>query len=123
MICVPAPITPNDSFQLGNAKVSRSGRTIKPPLEYWKGGRIVMDSDMNVTIHEAYSTSALSTVLFTFHLFSDITSFYLLLKHVFFVLQPKKPLNPTTLQTMNDSLMPETFERGVQCVIILPVMY
>ncbi len=26
-----------------------------------------MDSDMNVTVHEDYSTSALSTVLFSFH--------------------------------------------------------
>lgn len=27
-----------------------------------------MDSDMNVTVHEDYSTSMLSTVLFSFHL-------------------------------------------------------
>ncbi|RXN20741.1 mis18-binding 1-like protein [Labeo rohita] len=59
---VTSPITPTDSVQQGSAKVSRSGRLIKPPLEYWKGGRIVMDSDMNVTIHEDYSTSLLSTV-------------------------------------------------------------
>lgn len=26
-----------------------------------------MDSDMNVTVHEDYSTSVLSTVLFSFH--------------------------------------------------------
>ncbi|XP_050988574.1 mis18-binding protein 1 [Labeo rohita] len=58
---VTSPITPTDSVQQGSAKVSRSGRLIKPPLEYWKGGRIVMDSDMNVTIHEDYSTSLLST--------------------------------------------------------------
>ncbi|KAI7804630.1 putative mis18-binding protein 1, partial [Triplophysa rosa] len=81
-----SPITPTDSVLQGSAKVSRSGRTIKPPLEYWKGGRIVMDSGMNVTIHEDYSTSALPT--------------------------PKKPITPATLQTMNKSLMPETFERG-----------
>ncbi|XP_018619655.2 mis18-binding protein 1 [Scleropages formosus] len=37
-------------------KVSRSGRLIKPPLEYWKGGRIVMDADMNITIHEDYAS-------------------------------------------------------------------
>ncbi|XP_016123759.1 mis18-binding protein 1-like [Sinocyclocheilus grahami] len=54
-------ITPTGNIQQGNAKVSRSGRLIKPPLEYWKGGRIVMDSDMNVTIHGDYSTSLLST--------------------------------------------------------------
>ncbi|KAL4613094.1 mis18-binding protein 1 [Arapaima gigas] len=39
-------------------KVSRSGRLIKPPLEYWKGGRIVLDADMNVTIHEDYASSS-----------------------------------------------------------------
>ncbi|XP_028994280.1 mis18-binding protein 1 isoform X2 [Betta splendens] len=38
-------------------KVSRSGRTIKPPLEYWKGGRVILDAHMNVTIHECYNTS------------------------------------------------------------------
>lgn len=38
-------------------KVSRSGRTIKPPLEYWKGGRVILDAHMNVTIHECYDTS------------------------------------------------------------------
>ncbi|KAA0711213.1 Mis18-binding protein 1 [Triplophysa tibetana] len=79
-------ITPTDSVQQSSAKVSRSGRTIKPPLEYWKGGRIVMDSGMNVTIHEDYSTSAVST--------------------------PKKPITPAKLQTMTKSLMAETFERG-----------
>ncbi|XP_076835153.1 mis18-binding protein 1 isoform X2 [Brachyhypopomus gauderio] len=42
--------------------VSRSGRLIKPPLEYWRGGRITIDSDMNVTVHENYaSTSILIT--------------------------------------------------------------
>nr|XP_020446589.1 mis18-binding protein 1 isoform X2 [Monopterus albus] len=38
-------------------KVSRSGRVIKPPLEYWKGGRVILDAHMNVTIHECYNTS------------------------------------------------------------------
>ncbi|XP_044021916.1 mis18-binding protein 1 isoform X2 [Siniperca chuatsi] len=38
-------------------KVSRSGRVIKPPLEYWKGGRVILDAHMNVTIHECYDTS------------------------------------------------------------------
>ncbi|XP_049453014.1 mis18-binding protein 1 isoform X1 [Epinephelus fuscoguttatus] len=42
---------------LSSAKVSRSGRTIKPPLEYWKGGRVILDAQMNVTIHECYDTS------------------------------------------------------------------
>ncbi|KAA8582177.1 hypothetical protein FQN60_008917 [Etheostoma spectabile] len=40
-----------------SSKVSRSGRTIKPPLEYWKGGRVILDAHMNVTIHEGYDTS------------------------------------------------------------------
>ncbi|XP_056283152.1 mis18-binding protein 1 isoform X2 [Pseudoliparis swirei] len=39
--------------------VSRSGRVIKPPLEYWKGGRVILDAHMNVTIHECYDTSSL----------------------------------------------------------------
>ncbi|XP_059208539.1 mis18-binding protein 1 [Centropristis striata] len=42
---------------LSCGKVSRSGRTIIPPLEYWKGGRVLLDSQMNVTIHECYDTS------------------------------------------------------------------
>ncbi|KAG7238491.1 hypothetical protein INR49_030764 [Caranx melampygus] len=40
-----------------SAKLSRSGRLIKPPLEYWKGGRVILDAQMNVTIHECYDTS------------------------------------------------------------------
>ncbi|XP_071383876.1 mis18-binding protein 1 isoform X1 [Centroberyx affinis] len=42
---------------LGGTRVSRSGRVIKPPLEYWKGGRVTLDADMNVTIHETYDTT------------------------------------------------------------------
>ncbi|KAM8915142.1 mis18-binding protein 1 [Spinachia spinachia] len=37
--------------------VSRSGRVIKPPLDYWKGGRVILDAQMNVTIYECYDTS------------------------------------------------------------------
>ncbi|KAM7403080.1 hypothetical protein PAMA_003825 [Pampus argenteus] len=40
-----------------STKVSRSGRVIKPPLEYWKGGRVILDAHMNVTIYECYDTS------------------------------------------------------------------
>ncbi|XDV43311.1 hypothetical protein PO909_011812 [Leuciscus waleckii] len=84
---ITSPITPADSIQPGSAKVSRSGRLIKPPLEYWKGGRIVMDSDMNVTIHEDYSTSLLST--------------------------PKKPVTLATSQiTEEQSFRPDTRGRG-----------
>ncbi|XP_073683360.1 mis18-binding protein 1 [Garra rufa] len=84
---VTSPITPTDSIQQGSGIVSRSGRLIKPPLEYWKGGRIVMDSDMNVTIHEDYSTSLLST--------------------------PKKPVTMATSQiTEEQSSRPETLGRG-----------
>ncbi|XP_072313541.1 mis18-binding protein 1 [Eucyclogobius newberryi] len=39
-----------------SSKVSRSGRLIKPPLDYWKGGRVVLDAHMNVTVHDSYDT-------------------------------------------------------------------
>ncbi|XP_068436409.1 mis18-binding protein 1 [Clinocottus analis] len=51
---------PSDSCRsdsLSRPNVSRSGRVIKPPLEYWKGGRVLLDAHMNVTIHECYDTS------------------------------------------------------------------
>ncbi|XP_054652619.1 mis18-binding protein 1 isoform X2 [Dunckerocampus dactyliophorus] len=48
------------SSSSSSAKVSRSGRLIKPPLEYWKGGRVILDADMNVTIFECYDTSICS---------------------------------------------------------------
>ncbi|XP_070698059.1 mis18-binding protein 1 [Pempheris klunzingeri] len=54
------PSSPADSSPPASsscAKISRSGRVIKPPLEYWKGGRVILDADMNVTIHECYETS------------------------------------------------------------------
>ncbi|XP_060919021.1 mis18-binding protein 1 [Labrus mixtus] len=47
--CPPAPSS--------SRQVSRSGRVIKTPLEYWKGGRVILDAHMNVTIHECYETS------------------------------------------------------------------
>ncbi|KAM4625878.1 mis18-binding protein 1 [Polymixia lowei] len=52
--CPPAS---SSSVLFSNMTMSRSGRTIKPPLEYWKGGRVILDADMNVTIHECYETS------------------------------------------------------------------
>ncbi|XP_052001080.1 mis18-binding protein 1-like [Xyrauchen texanus] len=86
-VITTSTITPTDSILQGSAKVSRSGRLIKPPLEYWKGGRIVMDSDMNVTIHEDYATSVAST--------------------------PKKPVTMATAQITKDQpTMPETLRRG-----------
>ncbi|XP_077587701.1 mis18-binding protein 1 [Stigmatopora nigra] len=42
---------------ISSTKVTRSGRTVKPPLEHWKGGRVILDRDMNVTIFEGYNTS------------------------------------------------------------------
>ncbi|XP_028251291.1 mis18-binding protein 1 isoform X2 [Parambassis ranga] len=39
------------------SRVSRSGRVIKPPLEYWKGGRVVLDADMNVQVFGCYETT------------------------------------------------------------------
>nr|CAD32865.2 novel protein similar to human hypothetical protein FLJ11186 [Danio rerio] len=82
-----SPVTPTDGVQQDSAKVSRSGRLIKPPLEYWKGGRIVMDSEMNVTVHEDYSTSVPST--------------------------PKKPA--TSQIAEEKSFRPKTIERG-RCI-------
>ncbi|XP_051942137.1 mis18-binding protein 1 isoform X2 [Hippocampus zosterae] len=40
-------------------QVTRSGRLIKPPLDYWKGGRVILDADMNVTIFNCYNTVVL----------------------------------------------------------------
>ncbi|XP_027029461.2 mis18-binding protein 1 isoform X5 [Tachysurus fulvidraco] len=56
------PVGSSGSVQPHSAPVSRSGRLIKPPLEYWRGGRITVGPDMNVTVHEDYtSTSILLT--------------------------------------------------------------
>ncbi|XP_061651707.1 mis18-binding protein 1-like isoform X1 [Phyllopteryx taeniolatus] len=41
-----------------STKVTRSGRLVKPPLDYWRGGRVFVDADLNVTIFECYKTSA-----------------------------------------------------------------
>lgn len=58
----PEVCTPTSS---SSTKVSRSGRIIKPPLDYWKGGRVILDAHMNVTIHECYnsSPSEISTIV------------------------------------------------------------
>ncbi|KAM4723396.1 mis18-binding protein 1 isoform 2-T2 [Anableps anableps] len=50
--------TPKSLPSSSSVSVSRSGRVIKPPLEYWKGGRVILDAQMNVTIHEGYETSS-----------------------------------------------------------------
>ncbi|XP_049595372.1 mis18-binding protein 1 isoform X2 [Syngnathus scovelli] len=42
-------------------KATRSGRMIKPPLEYWKGGRIFMDADLNATIYDNYNSLSLNS--------------------------------------------------------------
>ncbi|CAJ1073569.1 mis18-binding protein 1 isoform X1 [Xyrichtys novacula] len=57
--CPPAPINSQQVLK------SRSGRTIRPPLEYWKGGRVFLDGFMNVTIHECYETSICNPVVTT----------------------------------------------------------
>ncbi|KAM9433554.1 mis18-binding protein 1 [Salvelinus alpinus] len=44
---------------VSSANVSRSGRLIKTPLEYWKGARVILDCDMNVTIHAGYDNSSM----------------------------------------------------------------
>uniref|UniRef100_A0A1A8UTG9 MIS18 binding protein 1 n=1 Tax=Nothobranchius furzeri TaxID=105023 RepID=A0A1A8UTG9_NOTFU len=54
--------TPDSCPPASSTKVSRSGRVIKPPLEYWRGGRITLDVDMNVTIHDCYDTSDTSSI-------------------------------------------------------------
>ncbi|XP_029972710.1 mis18-binding protein 1 isoform X2 [Salarias fasciatus] len=52
------PLSPaGPSPPLDSAKVSRSGRLVIPPLDYWRGGRVVLDAHMNVTIHECYETT------------------------------------------------------------------
>ncbi|XP_066550657.1 mis18-binding protein 1 [Amia ocellicauda] len=35
-----------------HVQVSRSGRCIKPPLEYWRGERVFVDSDLNVVFNQ-----------------------------------------------------------------------
>ncbi|PWA16652.1 hypothetical protein CCH79_00004399 [Gambusia affinis] len=50
--------TPESLPSASSLNVSRSGRVIKPPLEYWKGGRVILDSQMNVTIHEDYEATS-----------------------------------------------------------------
>ncbi|XP_036449829.1 mis18-binding protein 1 isoform X2 [Colossoma macropomum] len=52
-------VSPTGSVRPHSATVSRSGRLIKPPLDYWRGGRIIVDSDMNVTIHEDYAATSI----------------------------------------------------------------
>ncbi|XP_035388835.1 mis18-binding protein 1 isoform X2 [Electrophorus electricus] len=47
------------NIQPQSTPVSRSGRLIKPPLEYWRGGRITIDSDMNVTVHKDYASNSI----------------------------------------------------------------
>ncbi|XP_036397404.1 mis18-binding protein 1 [Megalops cyprinoides] len=54
------PSCPQTNLEASSVKVSRSGRLIKPPLEYWKGGRVILDSDLNVTIHEDYLSTPTS---------------------------------------------------------------
>uniref|UniRef100_A0A4W5NCV8 SANTA domain-containing protein n=1 Tax=Hucho hucho TaxID=62062 RepID=A0A4W5NCV8_9TELE len=44
---------------VSSANVSRSGRLLKTPLEYWKGARVILDCDMNVTIHGGYDNSSM----------------------------------------------------------------
>ncbi|XP_037096737.1 mis18-binding protein 1 isoform X2 [Syngnathus acus] len=40
-------------------KATRSGRMIKPPLEFWKGGRIFLDADLNATVYDNYNSLSL----------------------------------------------------------------
>lgn len=56
------PADNNPSAPPTSSKVSRSGRVIKQPLEYWKGGRVLVDAHMNVTVHESYDSSFCTSV-------------------------------------------------------------
>ncbi|XP_015234708.1 PREDICTED: mis18-binding protein 1 isoform X1 [Cyprinodon variegatus] len=38
--------------------VTRSGRVVKPPLEFWRGGRVFLDPQMNVTVYRDYYSSS-----------------------------------------------------------------
>ncbi|XP_041711528.2 uncharacterized protein LOC121545156 isoform X2 [Coregonus clupeaformis] len=53
----PAPCSATS--EASRAKVSRSGRLLKTPLEYWKGARVILDCDMNVTILSGYDESSI----------------------------------------------------------------
>ncbi|XP_030212512.1 mis18-binding protein 1 [Gadus morhua] len=46
-------------------KRSRCGRLLKPPLQFWKGGRVILDQSMNVTIMEDYENTVCMTKSFT----------------------------------------------------------
>ncbi|XP_063040538.1 mis18-binding protein 1 [Engraulis encrasicolus] len=48
-------VTPPASVPGSSQKVSRSGRILKSPMEYWKGARVSVDMDLNVTIYHDYS--------------------------------------------------------------------
>ncbi|XP_048830836.1 mis18-binding protein 1 isoform X2 [Brienomyrus brachyistius] len=48
---------PRSAIIGSDTKVSRSGRLLKPPLEFWKGARVIVDSDMNVTIQDSYMSA------------------------------------------------------------------
>ncbi|XP_058848041.1 mis18-binding protein 1-like isoform X3 [Acipenser ruthenus] len=37
---------------LNNFQVTRSGRHVLPPMEYWRGQRCIIDTDLNVTVDE-----------------------------------------------------------------------
>ncbi|KAK0153041.1 Mis18-binding protein 1 [Merluccius polli] len=52
---------PTSNVSCFGMKTSRSGRVIKQPLEFWKGGRVSVDANMNVTIHDAYETTVCMT--------------------------------------------------------------
>ncbi|KAK6306934.1 hypothetical protein J4Q44_G00220820 [Coregonus suidteri] len=53
----PAPCSATSA--VSSAKVSWSVRLLKTPLEYWKGARVVLDCNMNVTIHGGYDQSSM----------------------------------------------------------------
>ncbi|XP_028677536.2 mis18-binding protein 1 isoform X2 [Erpetoichthys calabaricus] len=46
--------SPNATFSLETMKITRSGRRIKPPLEYWRGQRMIIDRDFNVRLDNGH---------------------------------------------------------------------
>ncbi|CAL8295870.1 unnamed protein product [Arctogadus glacialis] len=58
----PPPSSGGSSLAM---KRSRCGRLLKPPLQFWKGGRVILDQSMNVTIMEDYENTVCMNKSFT----------------------------------------------------------
>ncbi|CAL8290726.1 unnamed protein product [Arctogadus glacialis] len=58
----PPPSSGGSSLAM---KRSRCGRLLKLPLQFWKGGRVILDQSMNVTIMEDYENTVCMNKSFT----------------------------------------------------------